>query len=59
MKKPDVQQVCQAASFLLCDFLALQIASGLEGTEFSGGELTGPLLSMGTSELLFTSSRLS
>lgn len=46
MKKPDIQQVCQAGSFLLCGFLALQITSGLEGTEFSGGWLTGPLLSM-------------
>jgi hypothetical protein len=46
VKKPDIQQVCQAGSFLLCGFLALQITSGLEGTEFSGGWLTGPLLSM-------------
>ena len=46
MKKPDIQQVYQAGSFLLCVFLALQITSGLEGTEFSGGWLTGPLLSM-------------
>lgn len=46
MKKPNIQQVCQAGSFLLCVFLALQITSGLEGTEFSGGWLTGPLLSM-------------
>jgi len=46
VKKPNIQQVCQAGSFLLCAFLALQITSGLEGTEFSGGWLTGPLLSM-------------
>lgn len=46
MKKPDLQQVCQAGSFLLCVFLALQITDGLEGTEFSGGWLTGALLSM-------------
>lgn len=46
MKRPDIQQVSQAGSFLICVFLALQITSGLEGTEFSGGWLTGPLLSM-------------
>jgi hypothetical protein len=46
VKKPDLQQVCQAGSFLLCVFLALQITDGLEGTEFGGGWLTGPLLSM-------------
>jgi hypothetical protein len=46
LKRPDFQQVTQAVSFLICVFLALQITSGLEGTEFSGGWLTGPLLSM-------------
>jgi hypothetical protein len=46
VKKPDIQQVYQAGSYLTCVFLALQITSGLEGTEFSGGWLTGPLLSM-------------
>jgi hypothetical protein len=46
VKKPDIQQVYQAGSYLICVFLALQITSGLEGTEFSGGWLTGPLLSM-------------
>lgn len=39
-------QAFQAAIFLLCVFLALQTTSGLDGTEFSGGWLTGPLLSM-------------
>jgi hypothetical protein len=46
VKKPDIQQVYQVGSFLLCVFLALQIESGAEGGEFSGGCLTGPLLSM-------------
>jgi hypothetical protein len=46
VKKPDIQQVYQAGSYLICVFLALQITRGLEGTEFSGGWLTGPLLSM-------------
>ncbi len=31
---------------MLCVFLALQVTDGLDGTEFSGGWLTGPLLSM-------------
>ncbi len=46
MRKPDILQVCQAGSFLLCASLAWQITSGYEGTEFSSGWLTGPLLSM-------------
>jgi len=46
MRRPDIEQVFQAGSFLLCVFLELQITSGLDGTEFSGGWLTGPLLSM-------------
>jgi hypothetical protein len=46
LKKPDIGQAFQAGSFLLCVFLALRITSGLDGTEFSGGWLTGPLLSM-------------
>jgi hypothetical protein len=46
VKKPDIQQAYQAGSYLICVFLAWQITSGLEGTEFSGGWLTGPLLSM-------------
>jgi hypothetical protein len=51
LEREDVQQVCQAGSFLLLGvFLALQVASGLVGPEFSRGWLTGPLLSM-TEEL--------
>jgi hypothetical protein len=46
MRKPDAWQVFQATSFLLCFCLALRVTSGLDGTEFSGGWLTGPLLSM-------------
>ena len=46
MKKPDIQQVCQAGSCLLCVLLDLRITSGLGESEFSGGWLTGPLLSM-------------
>jgi MFS-type transporter involved in bile tolerance (Atg22 family) len=46
MKKPEMPQVWQAISYLLCFLLALQITDGLDGTEFSGGWLTGPLLSM-------------
>jgi hypothetical protein len=46
VRKPDAGQVFQAISFLICACLAFQITSGLDGTEFSGGRLTGPLLSM-------------
>ena len=46
MKKPDIRQAIQSGGFVICAFLALQLADGLEGTEFSGGWLTGPLLSM-------------
>jgi hypothetical protein len=40
------RQAFQTATFLLCISLALRITSGLDGTEFSGGWLSGPLLSM-------------
>lgn len=46
LRKPDVGQVFQAGCFLLCTSLALELTRGLDGTEFSGGWLTGPLLSM-------------
>lgn len=49
LTKPAAGQVLQAVSFLVCACLALQITSGLDGTEFSGGWLTGPLLSMANS----------
>ncbi len=43
VKKPDILQVCQAGSLLLCASLAWQVTSGYEETEFSGGWLTDPL----------------
>jgi hypothetical protein len=46
MNRPGRQQVSLAVSCLLCFLLALRNTKGLEGTEFSGGWLTGPLLSM-------------
>jgi len=46
LRKPDAGQAFQIVSFLLCVCLTLQVTSGLDGTEFSGGWLTGPLLSM-------------
>ncbi len=46
MKRPAMQQVWQALGCLLCVVAALRNTGGLEGTEFSGGWLTGPLLSM-------------
>ena len=52
MRKPDAGQAFQAGSFLLCVYLALQLTRGLDGTEFSGGWLTGPVLSMADSGTL-------
>lgn len=46
MKKPEKHQVWLAVSCLVCMIVALRNTNGLEGTEFSGGWLTGPLLSM-------------
>ena len=46
MKKPGKQQFGLALSCLVCVIVALRNTNGLEGTEFSGGWLTGPLLSM-------------
>ena len=46
MKKPPKQQITLALSCLACAGVALRNTRGLEGTEFSGGWLTGPLLSM-------------
>jgi hypothetical protein len=46
VKKPGSQQLSLAAGCLMCVILALRNTKGLEGTEFSGGWLTGPLLSM-------------
>ena len=46
MKKPGKQQLWLAVSCLVCVIVALRNTNGLEGTEFSGGWLTGPLLSM-------------
>jgi len=46
LRKPDAGKAFQAGNFLLCFILALQVTNGLDGTEFSGGWLTGPLLSM-------------
>ena len=46
MKKPGRQQLGLASSCLVCVIVALRNTNGLEGTEFSGGWLTGPLLSM-------------
>ena len=46
MKKPGKQQLALAFSCLVCVIVALRNTNGLEGTEFSGGWLTGALLSM-------------
>ena len=42
MKKPGKQQLWLAAGCLVCVIVALRNTNGLEGTEFSGGWLTGP-----------------
>jgi hypothetical protein len=46
MKNVWKSKLLQASSFLLCLILALKNTSGLGPSEFSGGRLTGPLLSM-------------
>ncbi len=46
MKKPGKRQIGLAIYCVMSAFVALQDTGGLEGTEFSGGWLTGPLLSM-------------
>jgi hypothetical protein len=46
MKKPQRQQLWLTVSCLACVVVELRNTNGLEGTEFSGGWLTGPLLSM-------------
>src|SRR5215469_8885572 len=40
------EKVWQAAGCLLCAAVAWRFTSDLEGTEFSGGRITGPLLDM-------------
>ena len=50
------QQLLQAATCLLCAAVAWKspVTAGLEGTEFSGGRITGPMLVMhGMGALLF------
>jgi len=46
MKKPDMWQIRQPFAHILCLALVIRITWGLDGSEFSGGFLTGPLLSM-------------
>jgi hypothetical protein len=46
MKKRGKQQFWLAVSCLVYVIVALRNTNGLEGTEFSGGWLTRPLLSM-------------
>jgi len=46
MKKPGTHQLSLAIVCLVGVFVALRNSNGLDGTEFSGGWLTGPLLSM-------------
>jgi hypothetical protein len=46
MKKPGAHQVALALICLVGVFVGLQNTKALNGAEFSGGWLTGPLLSM-------------
>jgi len=46
VNKPTSSSVYQAGSYLLCVFWHYKSQNGLKGTEFSGGWLTGPLLSL-------------
>jgi hypothetical protein len=46
MKKPGKEQFMLAVSCLVCVVVGLRYTNGLEATEFRGGWLTGPLLSM-------------
>ena len=45
LKSPNWWQFAQATCCLICALLTLRATDGYEGTEFSGGWLTGPLLS--------------
>src|SRR5262249_32446444 len=40
------QKICLAIACIACLFVAWHVGVGLDGSEFSGGWLTGPLLSM-------------
>jgi len=46
MKRDSKENIGQFLVCLLCVILVWIYGSGLEGTEFSGGRLTGPLLDM-------------
>jgi hypothetical protein len=46
MNKDLTQKLAQAAACLLCAIMVWNYGIGLEGTEFSGGRVTGPLLDL-------------
>lgn len=46
MKKPGKSELWQAASLLLCLVVAAPLTDWIGASEFSGGWVTGPLLSM-------------
>jgi hypothetical protein len=46
MNKEITQKLAQAVTCLLCAIVVWRFGSNLEGTEFSGGRLTGPLLTL-------------
>ncbi|MGA2354796.1 MAG: hypothetical protein ABSG02_09875 [Terriglobales bacterium] len=46
MTKDLRQKSAQAAAYLFCAIMVWNYGSGLAGTEFSGGRITGPLLDL-------------
>lgn len=46
MNRDLTQKLAQAAACLLCAIMVWNYGIGLEGTEFSGGRVTGPLLDL-------------
>jgi hypothetical protein len=52
MKKPGKKEVLQAASYVLCVVVAWTQADRVDGSEFVGGRVTGPIFSLFESGLL-------
>jgi hypothetical protein len=52
MKKPGKKELLQAASFVLCSAMAWTQADRVDGSEFTGGRVTGPIFTLFESGLL-------
>lgn len=46
MKKPGKSELWQAASYVLCSAVAWAQAGRVDGSEFTGGRVTGPIFSL-------------